>query len=225
MSEWWLIQDALQKKETTIDLSSWRVSLDGVKALANAIQTEDNRIERLLLSGNFLGQVGMSILSTGLIHPNNRVSALLLKGNRLGLPGVSVLHSCLIHPANKLRFLELDDNKITSDGAVVLANAMNHRNCKLNVLFLRQNDLDAVGVNALLASIKASTLEVLDLGLDRRHQSLQRRVEMMLKVKNWEKKIVTLLSVRELSRLGSRSGFERIPPELIRRIAEFLPFE
>ena len=120
-----------------LNLSSNRITDEGVKSLTTALINSNCKLNSLDLGYNDITDKGVKHLTTALINNNCELNSLNLKYNSITDIGVEHLTIALINTNCKLNSLSLDFlGLITDKGVKHLTTALTHTNCKLNSLSL-----------------------------------------------------------------------------------------
>lgn len=119
-----------------LDLSQNKIQSKGCKSLAAAIRKR-NRLERLDLDGNHVGDEGATQLLSALRIHNCKLHSLMLDGNEIGDGGIAVLPHAFSSPHCKLGHLNLGRNLISGCSIETLNEALKSPFCQLEQLVLR----------------------------------------------------------------------------------------
>ncbi|XP_063076128.1 ribonuclease inhibitor-like [Engraulis encrasicolus] len=152
----------------TLELGGCDLPDSSCSSLAAALRSDSSSLRRLYLSGNEqLGDSGVKLLSTGLIHPKCRLETLELGGCDLSHSSCSSLAAALRSNSSSLRHLDLSGNTLLGDSGVkLLSTGLEHPNCRLETLELQCCSITAEGGAALASAVKShpsSHLTTLDL--------------------------------------------------------------
>ena len=194
---------------------------------------EHNKVSKLDLCQNIIGDDGVRFISTALMNENNKVTRLNLSDNYIGDDGVQSLSMALMHENNKVSTLYLSGNYIGGDGARYLSTALMNENNKVSTLKLRSNAIGAPGAAALLKILQFSLVSHLEMEnvISYRYNRCRRRVysenESLLKFCNdfnkYIPRLVCVASVRTIPRIaGYNCYFRMLSSDLLIRIAQTL---
>ena len=148
----------------TLRLCNFYLSDVDAKALAEIFNCHIVLLEKLDLSHNRIGSVGMEALAQAVV-PNTVLKKLVLSDNDVGDDGAKALAEVL-NCKTILEELDLSDNGIGNVGVEALAQVIGS-NTTLKELSLRGNDVGDVGAKALAEVLNCNNiLEELDLSLN-----------------------------------------------------------
>ena len=111
------MQNTNWKKMRTINITEFRISVDGVKALADCL-INSHSLQTLDLSHNNIGTDGAKVLADCLRNCHS-LQTLNLAFNNINADGAKALADCLSN-CHHLQTLDLSHNNIGADGAKVL---------------------------------------------------------------------------------------------------------
>ncbi|XP_051548347.1 NACHT, LRR and PYD domains-containing protein 12-like [Myxocyprinus asiaticus] len=109
------------------------VTNEGCDALASALRSNPSHLRELDLSGNELGDLGVTLLSTGLENPHCKLEILRLRYCGVTDEGCPALASALSNPSH-LRELDLSGNKLGDPGVKLLSAGLENPHCILEIL-------------------------------------------------------------------------------------------
>ncbi|XP_051763882.1 NACHT, LRR and PYD domains-containing protein 12-like isoform X26 [Ctenopharyngodon idella] len=160
-----LLSDGLKDphcKLETLKLFDCNITAEGCAALASALRS-NSHLRELNLSGNIIGDGGLTLLSDGLKDPHCKLEKLRLWGCNITAEGCAVLASAL-RSNSHLRELDLTDNKIGGGGLTLLSDGLKDPHCKLEKLRLEDCNITAEGCAALASALRSNShLRELDL--------------------------------------------------------------
>ena len=136
-----------------LNLSSNRITDEGVKSLTTALINNSCKLNSLGLEGNEITDNGVEHLTKALISNNCKLDSLGLEGNEITDKGVEHLTKALINNNCKLCRLYLEWNRITDKGVEHLTKALINNNCKLKSLNLGDNGITDEGVIYLTTAL------------------------------------------------------------------------
>ncbi|XP_066512495.1 protein NLRC3-like [Hoplias malabaricus] len=122
----------------------------GIIHLCKGLQSENCKLEILLLSGCMLSDKSCEALASVLSFRSSSLRELELSSNKVQDTGVELLCAGLRNPHCNLEKLHLCRCKLTEKSCAALASAI-HPNSNLRELYLSGNKLQDSGVNGLLA--------------------------------------------------------------------------
>ncbi|KAH1171861.1 hypothetical protein KIL84_007479 [Mauremys mutica] len=180
-------------KLKTIVLSSCKLSFAFPEDLSPKTLFTNQSLEKLDLSANTLGDLGLKHLCEGLKHPhcnlqtlftNQSLTELELSGNELGDSGIKLLCDGLKHPNCKLQKLMVWDCHLTNACCGDLSSLLS-TNQSLRELNLSSNNLSYSGVKLLCEGLKHPNckLEKLDLSEIHIDEITTKELEVLLKIK------------------------------------------
>ncbi|XP_051763825.1 NACHT, LRR and PYD domains-containing protein 12-like isoform X19 [Ctenopharyngodon idella] len=160
-----LLSDGLKDPHCKLEklwLSQCNITDEGCAALASALRS-NSHLRELNLSGNIIGDGGLTLLSDGLKDPHCKLEKLRLWGCNITAEGCAVLASAL-RSNSHLRELDLTDNKIGGGGLTLLSDGLKDPHCKLEKLRLEDCNITAEGCAALASALRSNShLRELDL--------------------------------------------------------------
>ena len=136
-----------------LNLSSNRITDEGVKSLTTALINNSCKLNSLGLEGNEITDNGVEHLTKALISNNCELDSLGLEGNKITDKGVEHLTKALKNANCKLTRLYLEWNRITDKGVEHLTKALINNNCKLKSLNLGDNGITDEGVIYLTTAL------------------------------------------------------------------------
>ena len=136
-----------------LNLSSNRITDEGVKSLTTALINNSCKLNSLGLAGNEITDNGVEHLTKALISNNCKLDSLGLEGNEITDKGVEHLTKALKNANCKLCRLYLEWNRITDKGVEHLTKALINNNCKLKSLNLGDNGITDEGVIYLTTAL------------------------------------------------------------------------
>ncbi|XP_051763850.1 NACHT, LRR and PYD domains-containing protein 12-like isoform X22 [Ctenopharyngodon idella] len=160
-----LLSDGLKDPHCKLEklwLFDCNITAEGCAALASALRS-NSHLRELNLSGNIIGDGGLTLLSDGLKDPHCKLEKLRLWGCNITAEGCAVLASAL-RSNSHLRELDLTDNKIGGGGLTLLSDGLKDPHCKLEKLRLEDCNITAEGCAALASALRSNShLRELDL--------------------------------------------------------------
>jgi len=205
-----------------LDLRRSHISHASVQALCSPVYNLGRTtLVELCLGSTSLGDVGVKMLSSALIH--SKLEALNLFDNRITDVGVD--HLAKILHRTSLTSLNLNNNEISDDGAARLASACMIGGTRLKKLLLNMNNITDRGAKHLTLALKRSCLTHVSLRGNYQVSHSERVSLGMLgniAQSSWYGYVVALLSPRTIVRIGTKSPLQVIPLELIRQLAGML---
>ncbi|KAK7156113.1 hypothetical protein R3I94_006247 [Phoxinus phoxinus] len=160
------------KESRSIQLSYCGVTNEGCAALTSALRSNPEYLRELNLSGNKLGDSGVTLLSAVLEDPHCKLEKLELRNCGFTDEGCAPLASALISNPSHLRELDLSWNKL-GDSVMLLCAALGDPHCKLEKLELRCCCVTDKGCAALDSALRSNPehLRVLNLSGNKLGQS------------------------------------------------------
>ncbi|KAH9260857.1 hypothetical protein BASA81_001324 [Batrachochytrium salamandrivorans] len=174
------------------------------------------------LQSNSVGNEGAQALAQALTHENNKVTELecvypppdaysanhtsSLGRNNIGVDGVKALAEALTHENNKLQVLWLYSNPV---GALALAGALVHKNCQIK-------QLEYV-FPAHVQQTKLTRINSVDAA-----SSSSAAINAALENAKVFRKLLLLLSARQVEKIGEHAAVKRLPSELIRLVGQMV---
>ncbi|XP_051764057.1 NACHT, LRR and PYD domains-containing protein 12-like isoform X44 [Ctenopharyngodon idella] len=160
-----LLSDGLKDphcKLETLKLFDCNITAEGCAALASALRS-NSHLRELNLSGNIIGDGGLTLLSDGLKDPHCKLEKLRLEDCNITAEGCAALASAL-RSNSHLRELDLTDNIIGGGGLTLLSDGLKDPHCKLEKLRLEDCNITAEGCAALASALRSNShLRELDL--------------------------------------------------------------
>ncbi|XP_042069157.1 NACHT, LRR and PYD domains-containing protein 12-like, partial [Haplochromis burtoni] len=129
------------------------------------LKSRPSHLVHLDLSGNYLKDPGMELLTGGLKSHNCKLEFLNLSSCRLSETSCDSLVSALMSNPSHLRELDLSDNKLHDSGVELLCVFLESPDCRLEALRLRICRLSSYSCSFLVSALKSnpSYLKELDL--------------------------------------------------------------
>ena len=125
-----------------LNLSSNRITDEGVKSLTTALINSNCKLKSLGLKYNGITDKGVEHLTTALINNNCKLKSLGLEYNEITDKGIEHLTKALINTNCKLNSLSFNIfGGITDKALKHLTTALTHTNCKLNSLSLSRTSI------------------------------------------------------------------------------------
>jgi len=151
---------------TELDLSNNGISYAGAEQLANALLQGNSNLKKLDLGYNTIGPIGASSIGQ-MLRFTHSLEKLVLTGNEVGDDGVQALSEGLKESSNnadsRLHYLDLDWNDVTDVGAGHLAEVLLGNN-SLKSLSLAHNSIGDRGAVAMADALPSDlALQRLDL--------------------------------------------------------------
>ncbi|XP_051763960.1 NACHT, LRR and PYD domains-containing protein 12-like isoform X33 [Ctenopharyngodon idella] len=160
-----LLSDGLKDPHCKLEklwLSQCNITDEGCAALASALRS-NSHLRELNLSGNIIGDGGLTLLSDGLKDPHCKLEKLRLEDCNITAEGCAALASAL-RSNSHLRELDLTDNIIGGGGLTLLSDGLKDPHCKLEKLRLEDCNITAEGCAALASALRSNShLRELDL--------------------------------------------------------------
>ncbi|XP_048018280.1 NACHT, LRR and PYD domains-containing protein 12-like [Megalobrama amblycephala] len=160
-----LLSDGLKDPHCKLEklcLSYCNITSEGCAALASALRS-NSHLRDLNLSGNKIGDKGLTLLSDGLKDPHCKLEKLWLLDCYITAESCAALASAL-RSNSHLRELDLSENKIGGRGLMALSDVLKDPHCKLEKLRLFYCDITDEGCAALASALRSNShLRELDL--------------------------------------------------------------
>ncbi|XP_051763942.1 NACHT, LRR and PYD domains-containing protein 12-like isoform X31 [Ctenopharyngodon idella] len=160
-----LLSDGLKDPHCKLEklwLFDCNITAEGCAALASALRS-NSHLRELNLSGNIIGDGGLTLLSDGLKDPHCKLEKLRLEDCNITAEGCAALASAL-RSNSHLRELDLTDNIIGGGGLTLLSDGLKDPHCKLEKLRLEDCNITAEGCAALASALRSNShLRELDL--------------------------------------------------------------
>ncbi|XP_056113408.1 NACHT, LRR and PYD domains-containing protein 14-like [Rhinichthys klamathensis goyatoka] len=156
-----LLEDPQCKLEK-LGLRSCHISDRGCAYLSSVLRSNPS-LRELDLSGNYINELGVKILSDLLADPQCKLEKLGLRSCRITDYGCTVLSSAL-RSNPSLRKLDLSGNAFTYSGVKQISDLLKHPQCKLEKLKLRSCRISDGGCAVLSSALRSNpSLRELDL--------------------------------------------------------------
>ncbi|XP_067296855.1 NLR family CARD domain-containing protein 3-like isoform X1 [Pseudorasbora parva] len=120
------------KASRSAQLERCNITAEGCAALASALRS-NSHLRELELTGNKIGDEGVTLLSDGLKDPHCKLETLRLRSCNITDEGCAALASAL-RSNSHLRELDLTDNIIGDKGVTLLSDELKDPHCKLETL-------------------------------------------------------------------------------------------
>ncbi|XP_048052028.1 NACHT, LRR and PYD domains-containing protein 12-like isoform X2 [Megalobrama amblycephala] len=160
-----LLSDGLKDPHCKLEklkLSRCNITAEGCAALASALRS-NSHLRELDLTGNKIGDEGLTLLSYGLKDPHCKLEKLMLCRCNITDEGCAALASAL-RSNSHLRELDLSENKIGGRGLTLLSGGLKDPHCKLEKLRLIKCNIKDESCAALTSALRSNShLRELDL--------------------------------------------------------------
>uniref|UniRef100_A0A8C1EJL7 NACHT LRR and PYD domain-containing protein n=1 Tax=Cyprinus carpio carpio TaxID=630221 RepID=A0A8C1EJL7_CYPCA len=156
------------KESRSVQLSNCGVTDEGCAALVSALRSNPSHLRELNLSGNEIGDSGVTLLSAGLADPHCKLEKLWLRDCGITDEGCAALASALTSNPSHLGHLSLTGNKL-GNSVNLLSDVLQNPHCKLEKLWLNDCDIKDEGCAALASALRSnpSHLRQLNLSLNK----------------------------------------------------------
>ncbi|XP_042620409.1 NACHT, LRR and PYD domains-containing protein 12-like [Cyprinus carpio] len=156
------------KESRSVQLSDCGVTDEGCAALVSALRSNPSHLRELNLSGNEIGDSGVTLLSAGLADPHCKLEKLWLRDCGITDEGCAALASALTSNPSHLGHLSLTGNKL-GNSVNLLSDVLQNPHCKLEKLWLNDCDIKDEGCAALASALRSnpSHLRQLNLSLNK----------------------------------------------------------
>ncbi|XP_067260695.1 ribonuclease inhibitor-like isoform X6 [Chanodichthys erythropterus] len=131
------------------------ITAEGCAALTSALRS-NSHLRELNLTGNKIGDEGLTLLSDGLKDPHCKLETLRLSYCNITAEGCAALTSAL-RSNSHLRELDLSDNKIGGEGLTLLSDGLKDLHCKLEKLTLFDCNITTEGCAALTSALRSNS--------------------------------------------------------------------
>ncbi|XP_076866591.1 protein NLRC3-like [Brachyhypopomus gauderio] len=154
-------------------LASCNLTKTSCACLSSVLSSDSPSLRELDLSGNKLGDSGVSLLSAGLENAHCKLETLRLKYCDVTDEGCATLASALTSNPSHLRELDLSGNNLRDSGLRLLSGGLENPQCSLKILRLCDCDITGEGCAALTSALTSnpSHLRELDLTWNRLRDS------------------------------------------------------
>uniref|UniRef100_A0A8C2JX80 Uncharacterized protein n=1 Tax=Cyprinus carpio TaxID=7962 RepID=A0A8C2JX80_CYPCA len=122
------------KESRSVQLSDCGITDEGCAALVSALRSNPSHLRELDLSGNEIGDSGVTLLSVGLEDPHCKLEKLWLIDCGITDEGCAALASALRSNPPHLRHLNLTGNKL-GNSVNLLSDVLQNPHCKLEILW------------------------------------------------------------------------------------------
>lgn len=150
-----VVNEAIINKQCkALSLSKNKITPDGVSILVDALNNNNNTLERLSLWDNNIGDDGVRLLVEKLLYKNGIIKRLNLNHTGVTDTGAECLAQ-MLETNQTLTELCLNENEISDRGVQRLANVIKTNNTTIELLRLSANKrLTDESVNALIQMIE-----------------------------------------------------------------------
>lgn len=116
---------------------------------------QNTLLSHLYLAGNYIGNHGLELLASGLMH-NDRVMSLDISNNEItGIAGAKAIGFMLQNPQNHLRRLNISKNPLGNKGITTLASVFQSERISLNYLNLSSLGFTQAGAKPLYLCLRS----------------------------------------------------------------------
>ncbi|KAK7165692.1 hypothetical protein R3I93_005690 [Phoxinus phoxinus] len=153
-----VLQKLLPVVEASRSAQLWdcKITDEGCAALTSALRS-NSPLRELDLSGNIIGDKGLTLLSDGLKDPHCKLEKLTLCECKITDEGCAALASAL-RSNSLLRELDLTENIIGDKGLKLLSDGLKDPHCKLEKLELWGCNITDEGCAALTSALRSNSL-------------------------------------------------------------------
>ncbi|XP_036416505.1 uncharacterized protein LOC118800403 [Colossoma macropomum] len=179
------------------------LSVQSIKTLSAALQTENSSLKELDVSNNKLQDSGVELLSAGLKSSHCKLEILRLALCRFGGKSCENLGSVLQTETSSLKELDISNNELHDSGVELLSAGMKSSHCKLEILRLalcRFGGKSCENLGSVLQT-ETSSLKELDISNNELHDSGVELLSAGLKSSHCKLEILRLA----LCRFGGKS--------------------
>uniref|UniRef100_A0A9J7Z7D1 NACHT domain-containing protein n=1 Tax=Cyprinus carpio carpio TaxID=630221 RepID=A0A9J7Z7D1_CYPCA len=162
-----LFSDVLQNLHCKLErlwLSDCGITDEGCGALTSALRSNPSHLRQLSLSGNKVGDSGVTLLSAVLEDPHCKLEILWLCNCGITDEGCAALASALRSNLSHLRKLNLTGNKV-GDSVNLLSAVLEDPHCKLERLWLSNCGVTDEGCAALASALRSNPSHLRELDL------------------------------------------------------------
>ncbi|KTF95140.1 hypothetical protein cypCar_00042536 [Cyprinus carpio] len=145
-------------------LSDCGITDEGCGALTSALRSNPSHLRQLSLSGNKVGDSGVTLLSAVLEDPHCKLEILWLCNCGITDEGCAALASALRSNLSHLRKLNLTGNKV-GDSVNLLSAVLEDPHCKLERLWLSNCGVTDEGCAALASALRSNPSHLRELDL------------------------------------------------------------
>ena len=135
-----------------LDISNNGIKSGGVNAFANALK-QCKHLTELNISGNCIGDVGLSGLASTFRHCAGRLCKLDVSSNNIRIDGAKAIANVLKR-CTHLEELVVSHNSIGDEGACIIASSLGHCAQSLHKLCMSDNDIGTKGCEAIAKALK-----------------------------------------------------------------------
>ncbi|XP_059418605.1 NACHT, LRR and PYD domains-containing protein 12-like isoform X6 [Carassius carassius] len=153
------------KESRSVQLRDCGVTYEGCAALALALRSNPSHLRQLDLSGNEIGDSGVTLLSAGLNDPHCKLEKLWLNDCGVTDEGCPALASALRSNPSHLRELNMSGNEIGDSGIMMLSAGLENPHCKLEKLWLSNCGITDEGCAALASALTSNPSHLRHLSL------------------------------------------------------------
>ena len=125
-----------------------------------AIVEPDSPVKRLSFRNWFISMESLRALANALKNPNNKIVDLNLNSCRINLRGMEILREALTNQNNKLQKLHLFENGLGSRSVELIVEILKNPNCKLEYLNLLGNAFAVVYNEVILEAARKTGRQI-----------------------------------------------------------------